>query len=191
MKKWLKIGGMGCASVVLLVVLFYFSGYLIPAEMELKTDLEISASQETVFGYFDTQDGLTAWWTHIDETFAAEGTAMDMEVLPQPGPASGVGTRMDFGSNGEVTEHWVILKSTPPESVVYEIDFLVFKTERSITLVPVDANTTRVEWREIGAVANPGMRWMFFMMGTDAIIENFDHALAGVKRLAEGSATAP
>ena len=36
MKKWLKIGGMGCASVVLLVVLFYFSGYLIPAEMELK-----------------------------------------------------------------------------------------------------------------------------------------------------------
>ena len=186
MKRWLKIGGIVCGTGVVLVILFVLSGYLLPSEVTIETSMDIDAPPEKVFAYFDTQEGIEAWWKAVFEGFEKDAPDMPpMEVRAMPGPKAGAGTKIDFLVEGEVAEHWTIRESTPNEVVVYDVDFMVFQSVRTITLEPVDADTTRVGWSDTSELSNPLMRWMPVIMGEETVVENFNGALGTVKRIAE------
>jgi hypothetical protein len=180
----LKKVGWVLGSLLALALAFVMAGYLLPSRVTFETTAEIDATPHALFGYFNSQAGMQRWWTTISEEFARSGNP-GFGVKPMPGPSAGVGTRMDFtGDDGEVAEHWQILASTSSTTVVYDVDFLMFKVERTISLEAADADTTMVRWSETGEFSNPLLRWTSVLMRS-SIVGNFDHSLAAVKKLSE------
>jgi len=184
MGRGLKKVAVVIGVIGVLAGLFTLSGYLLPRDVKLETSMDIDASAERVFWYFDTQAGIQAWWTAVGEA-QPQADMPPMQVRALPGPKAGVGAQIDFAMGEEVTEHWVVLESTAPTTVVYEVDYLAFAVRRSILIESVDADTSRVRWIETTDLSNPLMRWMFYVEGGESIVSNFRGALAGVKRLAE------
>lgn len=189
MRKWLRWGGIGCGGALAAVAALILAGFLLPGEIALSTEREIDAPAEVLFELFDTQDGLRRWWgSFADETEAMGYPPMELSGLE--GPDRGEGMRFQFAMGDTVTEVWTVLESTPGERVVYDVDFQVMRVERTITLEPVDADTTRVRWSETGTIGNPVMRWFAWLEG-DGIVDNFEKALDGAEEVAEATPAAP
>lgn len=187
MRRILKglLVALGAGAV--LIVSFVLCGYLLPADYAYATSREIDAPQPILHGYFASQRGLRAWWGPVIAEGVEKGyPAMDLADLP--GPAEGKDMRFQFGAGGTVMEVWTVLEDQPPERVVYDIDFQILHVTRTITLEPVDADTTKVGWSEMLHTDNPLVRWMAWLQG-DGITENFDLALAGLEKVAEETVT--
>ena len=86
---------------------------------------------------------------------------------------------INFGMNGTVTEEWAVLSSEAPTEIVYEVDFQIFVTERTLILEPKEGGTL-VRWHEIGRIDNPMLRYMLLLMPAEDVIDNFDKALVAL-----------
>jgi uncharacterized protein YndB with AHSA1/START domain len=183
MRRALKWIGIVLAVLLGLAALLFAAGFLLPGDFAYETAAEINAPPEKIFSYLDSQEGLKAWWGSTAEEAKAAGYP-PMELVAPAGPASGKGMRFEFRVEGVTAETWEVLESEPPRRIVYEIDFQILKVRRTLTLEPVDADTTRVRWAESGTSQNPLLRWGALIEG-DSIVSNFDRALGAVKKLAE------
>jgi hypothetical protein len=89
-------------------------GLLLDGAVELSVEAELAAPPERIVDVLDDADGLARWWS----------VAMDshgMQVVAQPGPTSGVGTRVDFVAGGVAAETWEILH-VGPTRVAYDVN---------------------------------------------------------------------
>lgn len=181
----LRIVAVGVGAIFVMLLTLYLGGYLIDGEVEVSTEARVDAPRQAVYRYLATQPGVIAWWTDVARHH--EGAAPGMDVVAGDGPEEGPGTTVRFEAGGTVAEEWEILTAEPPSRVVWNVDFQVMEVERTFALHPDDGGT-RVVWSETGHIDNPAARYMTLFMDDEETIGNFDAALEGLARVAEGPA---
>jgi hypothetical protein len=98
-----------------------------------------------------------------------------------------VGLVVVFEMDGSPIERWTIEASDPTSQIVYRVEFIgTFTVQRTLTLTP-EGNGTLIRWRENARLDSPLMRWGKVLSSPDAVIANFDNALAALDQVASSS----
>ena len=174
----LKIAAIALVSTV---ALFILGGYALDGHVELKTDAELKAPPATIFETLNTFDGQVTWWTAAVDPHVKKGEMPPMEVLHHSGPAQGEGMMIHFKTQDTLMEEWTVLKSEPPNKIVFKVDFQMFIVERTLLIEP-DGEGSKVTWSETADFENPVLRYMTMMEPGD-IIANFDDALVALDKV--------
>jgi len=185
MMEWWKVGAACFGALLLFVVGIYVGGTMIDGRIDMGTEASIEAPQTQVYEYVATGEGVVQWWTAAGAEFADSGyPPLDISVI-EPGGADGVGLHVRFSSDGTVMEDWTVISASPPESVVWRVDFAgMMEVERTLS-VRTDGDGCIVGWHEVGTIDNPMFRYMTLMMPPEDIVKNFDGALTALKKEAE------
>lgn len=181
---WAGLGLLVGLPVVLCAGLGAF-GATRPQQVELEVVETLAAPPNAVRGLLDDVDGLQRWWGTAMAAYAeTQGGGPTMTVVHVEGtPRAGPGTRVRFEAGGMTAEAWEILRVTD-DTVVYDVDFQMFRVERTLTLEP-DGGSTRVTWHEVGFLGNPWLRGLAALSGGDEGAKaNFRMALDALEEAA-------
>ena len=149
-------------------------GYALDPVIELQTSSVLDGSPQEIQRQLDSLEGVVDWWDTVAEDIAGGD---QWKVVHVGGPTQGPGLELDFQVNGESFEHWTLISSEPGK-VVWEVDFGIFKTERTLSFV-ASGSGTEMTWHERGTMESPLLRWFRFMP-TTSLLENFENAMEGL-----------
>jgi len=151
-----------------------------PDEFRVERSISIKAPPEKVFALIDDLRAFSAWspYEKIDPAMRRSYS----------GPASGAGAAYAWEGNDQIGQgRMEIIRSTPPSSVLIQIDFLrpvEAHNTVAFTLAPESGGTT-VTWAMFGpAPFLTRVITVFFSMD-DMVGAQFAEGLADLKRLAE------
>jgi hypothetical protein len=196
MKHIRRIIAYGAGGLIALLLLLTVGGLFFPIESEMaRTRMTLDFSAAELFPYFNTREGQQRVWSQAS-THLAELGYPPMEIVHLGGPEEGVGARMGFYPDEKKIESLggtvgsamrgtgIILESESPHTVVYEIDFGIVTSYRTVTFESVGDQSTRVDWLEELRIPNPLMRWMTLAIG-DSTSDNFSLVLQALGEVAE------
>ncbi|MEZ4322187.1 MAG: SRPBCC family protein [Myxococcota bacterium] len=166
---WVKRGGLGCGGLIALFVLFVLSGFLLPRELQLSTQREVSLGPDAVFAKVSSPAGVQAWWAPIADKAVQDGYPR-MDVVPLDAQ------QVAFEAGGYRMETWT-LKQAEPTEVVWDVDFGMLVVERTLVIEPSGAGS-KLTWTETADVGNPLLRWMARVSDPTP---NFQDAMAGLE----------
>jgi len=173
--NWKKIFTALAIGAVTLLLVFVGGGMLLDPEFELETESTLDAPPEALYVLIADPAGVIRWWQGAGQEMGIEAMA-DMVVIRGEGPATGPGATVLFEIGGKVAEEWTLISANPRTEAVWDVDFQVFVTRRTVQLQALPDGKTRVRWHEIATFENPLTRW-FTLLPSDAVIENFQGAL--------------
>jgi len=164
--------------LVLVLVVFFGVGLLLPTEYGVTREIVIDAPPEQIHDHLDDFRSWLAW-----SPFHAEDP--DME-LTYTGPESGVGHKQDWESETIGDGSIEILESDPTSGLTYRLWFGdTDQTARSrIAFEPVE-DGTKVVWSMSGDAAGSILgRWFGLMM--DSLVgPSYEEGLASLKTVVE------
>lgn len=171
-------------ALLFLVVAFFVGGYTIPDSWTIARDLTIKASPEVIYPYVSHFKQWTIWspWNPSkDPTLQYTYT----------GPETGVGARQAWTS-AKMGSGWMQCTAANQQTgISYDLfikmRFIQSTIHGNISFVPSINNNTKVTWTDKGqSNGSYAKRWTNFlfkpMLGND-----IEAALAGLKKIAEGS----
>ena len=171
-KRFLTALGIAAMALLLVVV---GGGMLLEPNVELETESTLDASPEVLHALIADPAGVIRWWQDAGEEMGIEAMN-DMVVSQGAGPASGPRPTVRFEIGGKLAEQWTLISVEPPTETIWDVDFQVFVTRRTLQLQAMPDGKTKVRWHEIATFENPIARW-FTLMPSEAVIENFQGAL--------------
>jgi hypothetical protein len=127
-------------SVAILLVLLVIVGFMLPDSTHIERKIVINASPTAVFAEINSVRELNRWspWSQLDPN----------AVTKYSGPATGVGSHMDWSGNAAIgSGSQEIIESVPDQLVKTRLVFAGYSHPASSTfqLKPV-ANGTEVTW---------------------------------------------
>ena len=175
---WKKKIAVGSGATVLAAVVFVVGGgLLIEPNFDISTETELKASPEAAFRLVSSPAGVQAWWKDFHEELPEGQSSPPMEMPILEGPTEGPGSRIAFEADGHRWEEWKLLELSPPGKVVWEVDFQIMVTNRTLELVDNGQGGTKMSWSDRGKIQNPIFRWMTVLMPPDDVVANFQHAM--------------
>ena len=169
------------------------AGFLLLSEKAfVDTRATIAAAPAEIFAFFNSRADHQQLWTRGWERLGQGRYPMNIADLG--GPAEGRGMKLgffpggtDLGSFDTVVNSFArgdgeIVESTLNRRVVFEIDFGLVRSRRTITLEPVDEAHTDVAWSERLRADNPFARYLLFFASGEAA-QGFDQLLAALEDL--------
>lgn len=165
--------------VAVLALVFIGGAYLLPREVTVARNVEISADKGQVFGYVNSLKATQEWSPWLER---------DPDVnLTYSGPDEGVGAKLVWASehpqvgNGEQE----IVASVPGEKVETALDFGEMGTAKAAFLLTEAGDGTKVTWTLVADMGtNPVGRWMGLMMDS-WVGADYEKGLSNLKALAE------
>lgn len=168
-------------GVVGLVIVLFLVGFLLPREVHVEREVQIEASQETVFALINDFKEWPKWspWEGLDPD-------MTMEVT---GPDSGVGQVMRWSGNKDVGEGMQkITVSEPYELIENELDFGDMGVAKSFFRIEPAEGGSLVTWGfDTDMGGNPVGRYMGLLMKR-WLGRDYDRGLQQLKEAAESGA---
>ena len=165
-------------GVVVLAVLFFGIGFLLPAKFNVARSIEIKAPQEKVYALIVDPRAWQRWtvWNARDP---------GMKVT-YSGPPSGTGAKWAWESKTEGTGNMEFTHAEPNKRLEYRLAFPDYGmiSSGALTLLPSPGGTD-VTWVTVGNVgANPVNHYFAALM--DRMVgPDFEGGLANLKALAE------
>ena len=176
----------GVALLLMLVV--FGGGMMLDKSMTVSAERELNAPIERVFALLSSPAGVMQWWQNATSVPGHEGMA-GMLIVRGPAPKTGVGSSVLFKVNDNVAEHWTLKSLNPPHEIVWEVNFQMFVSMRTLRLHPLSGGRTKVSWQGIASFESPMMRWMT-LLPTGRIEQNFQSALQLLEQVAQAPPSA-
>ena len=180
-------------GLVALIAIGGLIGLNLPSQVQfVSTDRVVSASGDKLFPYFNSRDGQQELWIQVWKNWGGKG--YHMNIVDLGGPDKGAGMRLGFFPGGTSANsvrslfdsfargYGVIEVSEPYDRIVYDIDFKIVRSRRTITFEPVDDARTRISWRETLSTENPYMRYLL-LFPDPSISNDFNTVIAALDDL--------
>ena len=173
--KWLK---RAVLAVVVLVLLFFGIGLVLPSGFKVQRSVEIAAPAERVYALIAAPAQWKAWsvWNQRDPAM----------VIKYAGPPSGAGASWSWQSKTEGNGKMDFTAVEENRKVSYQLSFPDFGMQSAgVLLIEPVGSGVRVTWTNEGDMgASPVNRW--FGLAMDRLVgPDFEGGLANLKRLAE------
>jgi len=173
--KWLK---RAVLAVVVLVLLFFGIGLVLPSGFKVQRSVEIAAPAERVYALIAAPAQWKAWsvWNQRDPAM----------VIKYAGPPSGAGASWSWQSKTEGNGKMDFTAVEENRKVSYQLSFPDFGMQSAgVLLIEPVGKGVRVTWTNEGDMgASPVNRW--FGLAMDRLVgPDFEGGLANLKRLAE------
>ncbi len=170
--KWLLV------TVVVLGIVLVGGSLFLPATTHVERSASIEAPPAVVFATLDSFEHFNEWspWAGLDPA-----TKYDYS-----GPASGVGSRMDWVGNASVgSGSQEILESVPHSRIVNALEFDGNKAKGTYAMVPEGAGTRVTFSLDSEHGYNPIHRWLGALAFDRMVGSDYEKGLAKLKALLE------
>ena len=166
--------------VVVLGIVFFAGGYLLPREVTVARSVEIEAGADAVFPHVNSLKATEAW-----SPWLARDPAMQISYS---GPDAGIGAKSVWTSESQGNGSQEITGSEADKLVQTVLDFGQMGTAKAEFVLNSAGSATEVTWTMVADMgAGPMGRWMGLMMD-NWVGSDFDTGLQSLKTVVEGGA---
>ncbi|GAA0344401.1 K(+)-transporting ATPase subunit F [Bowmanella denitrificans] len=167
-------------GLVLLIVLFFAVGFMLPSEFRVERSITIDAPAEKIYPQVADLQKWQDWgvWFKRDP-------AMQVHY---DGPTAEVGMRSEWISAQEGSGVMEIIAADPDKRLVYSLYFPEFEMGSTGEIILTDEEgKTRVQWVDYGDVGSNPINHYFAVMMDSMVGPDFEMGLANLKTLVENS----
>ncbi|MFM7017008.1 MAG: SRPBCC family protein [Bacteroidota bacterium] len=171
----LKIIGLSLLAIVLLIAIV---GLFLPSTVSLERSIVVNASAEKTFEQVNTLKNWEQWNPFLKMD---PNTKVAYNNIP-----SGAGATYSWASEKTGEGTMLILKSTAPSSVQFQLEFKGQGLSQSeFRFSPEGTDATKVTWSFSSDIGNNPFSRVFWTFGTAMMKDAFDGGLKDLKTQAE------